>query len=81
MKNNRQQQQTYSKLKLALEIKPNVLDNITAQILDSGLGKNGQKKIFEGQLRKLNMNYILNKINVNFPRNIDSYGLLLGDAC
>ena len=24
MKNNRQQQQTYSKLKLALEIKPNV---------------------------------------------------------
>lgn len=81
MKNNRQQQKTYSKLKLALEIKPNVLDNITAQILDSGLGKNGQKKIFEGQLRKLNMNYILNKINVNFPRDIDSYGLLLGDAC
>ena len=35
-----------------------------------------KKKIFEGQLRNLNMNYILNKINVNFPRYIDGYGLL-----
>lgn len=53
MKNNRQQQQTCSKLKLALEIKPNVLNNITAQIiLDSGLGKNGQKDIW-GTIEKI----------------------------
>ena len=44
MKNNRQKQKTCSKLKPAPEIKPNLLDNITAQILDSGLGMKGQKE-------------------------------------
>ena len=53
MKNNRQKQKTCSKLKPAPEIKPNLLDNITAQILDSGLGIKGQKEDIWGTIEKI----------------------------